>query len=31
MKAVQYRQVGAKPEVVTVPDPEPAPGKESSI
>ena len=27
MKAVQYRKVGAKPEVVTVPDPEPGPGQ----
>ncbi len=27
MKAVQYRQVGGKPEVVTVPDPEPGPGQ----
>ncbi len=27
MKAVQYRQVGASPEVVTVPDPEPGPGQ----
>lgn len=27
MKAVQYREVGAKPEVVSVPDPEPGPGK----
>ena len=27
MKAVQYRKVGGKPEVVTVPDPEPGPGQ----
>lgn len=27
MKAVQYRAVGAAPEVVTVPDPEPGPGQ----
>ncbi|WP_406067325.1 NAD(P)-dependent alcohol dehydrogenase [Streptomyces sp. NBC_01020] len=27
MKAVQYRTVGAAPEVVTVPDPEPGPGQ----
>ncbi|WP_129842646.1 NAD(P)-dependent alcohol dehydrogenase [Streptomyces sp. RFCAC02] len=27
MKAVQYREVGAAPEVVTVPDPEPGPGQ----
>lgn len=27
MKAVQYRTVGAEPEVVTVPDPEPGPGQ----
>lgn len=27
MKAVQYRQVGGKPEVVTVPDPSPRPGE----
>ena len=27
MKAVQYRSVGAAPEVVTVPDPEPGPGQ----
>ena len=27
MKAVQYRRVGAKPEVVSVPDPEPGPGQ----
>ena len=27
MKAVQYRQVGAKPEVVTIADPTPAPGQ----
>lgn len=27
MKAVQYRRLGAKPEVVTVPDPEPGPGQ----
>ncbi|MEV0096795.1 NAD(P)-dependent alcohol dehydrogenase [Streptomyces sp. NPDC050738] len=27
MKALQYRQVGAAPEVVTVPDPEPGPGQ----
>jgi propanol-preferring alcohol dehydrogenase len=27
MRAVQYRRVGAKPEVVAVPDPEPGPGE----
>ena len=27
MKAVQYREVGSKPEVVTIPDPEPGPGQ----
>ncbi len=27
MKAVQYRRVGGKPEVVTVPEPEPGPGE----
>lgn len=27
MKAVQYRTIGAAPEVVTVPDPEPGPGQ----
>lgn len=27
MKAVQYRAIGAAPEVVTVPDPEPGPGQ----
>jgi propanol-preferring alcohol dehydrogenase len=27
MKAVQYREVGAKPEVVEIPDPEPGPGQ----
>ncbi|MCX4552758.1 NAD(P)-dependent alcohol dehydrogenase [Streptomyces sp. NBC_01387] len=27
MKAVQYRTVGAAPEVVTIPDPEPGPGQ----
>ena len=27
MKAVQYREVGGKPEVVTIPDPEPGPGQ----
>ncbi|MEE1929637.1 NAD(P)-dependent alcohol dehydrogenase [Streptomyces sp. TRM 70351] len=27
MKAVQYREVGSAPEVVTVPDPEPGPGQ----
>ncbi|WP_406290108.1 NAD(P)-dependent alcohol dehydrogenase [Streptomyces sp. NBC_00209] len=27
MKAVQYREIGAAPEVVTVPDPEPGPGQ----
>ena len=27
MKAVQYRQVGGKPEVVSIPDPEPGPGQ----
>ena len=27
MKAVQYREVGGKPEVVTVPDPKPGPGQ----
>ena len=27
MKAVQYRKVGGKPEVVVVPDPEPGPGQ----
>ncbi|MGC5345546.1 NAD(P)-dependent alcohol dehydrogenase [Streptomyces sp. DT24] len=27
MKAVQYRSIGAAPEVVTVPDPEPGPGQ----
>ncbi|AZS83184.1 NAD(P)-dependent alcohol dehydrogenase [Streptomyces griseoviridis] len=27
MKALQYREIGAAPEVVTVPDPEPGPGQ----
>ncbi|RKN40731.1 alcohol dehydrogenase catalytic domain-containing protein [Streptomyces hoynatensis] len=27
MRAVQYREIGAAPEVVTVPDPEPGPGQ----
>lgn len=27
MKALQYRTIGAAPEVVTVPDPEPGPGQ----
>ncbi|MDT0341218.1 NAD(P)-dependent alcohol dehydrogenase [Streptomyces litchfieldiae] len=27
MKAVQYREIGAAPEVVTLPDPEPGPGQ----
>jgi propanol-preferring alcohol dehydrogenase len=27
MKALQYREVGGRPEVVTVPDPEPGPGQ----
>lgn len=27
MKALQYREVGAAPEVVTVPDPQPGPGQ----
>jgi NADPH2:quinone reductase len=27
VKALQYRSVGAAPEVVTVPDPEPGPGQ----